>query len=135
VRRLRVAAVPLAVASLLAAPLSASAADSLGAGGVVIPGSALRVGVSGAAGTDGSIEARFASTDSPLYWGSDPSTMNDQTAAMFGLKTPTGLYSPNPYSVDSVPFTQTAPRCSPGPAPPATPGSSRARSTRPARCR
>jgi hypothetical protein len=103
--------VPLATASVLglglAAPVSALAADSLGAGGVVIPGSALRVGVSGASGTDGAIEARFVNSDSPLYWGADPSNMNDATAAMFALRTPTDLRSSSPYN--SVHFTQTSP--------------------------
>jgi hypothetical protein len=106
--------VPLATASVLglglAAPLSASAADSLGTGGVVIPGSALRVGVSGATGTAGAIEARFVNSDSPLYWGEPdpPSNMTDATGAMFALRTPTpALYSSSPYN--SVHFTQTSP--------------------------
>ena len=75
-------------------------ADALQAGGLVISCSALRVGVSGAPGHDGSIGARFAATDSPLYWGdpthqgANPTNMSDETAAMFALQLPGAVYSP-----------------------------------------
>jgi hypothetical protein len=110
--RLRRSSLPLAAAaalalSALALPAGAQAAgDNLAAGGVVAHGSALSVGVSGASGTDGAIEARFSAVDSPLFWGVDTNNMNDQTAAYFALNTPSGLYSPQSYSYDNQPFTQ-----------------------------
>lgn len=112
--------VAVATAGLLAAvalPVAAQAADSLQAGGLVIPGSALRVGVSGGAGYPGSIQARFTSTDTPLYWGDathlnvlNPTNMNDETAAMFALQLPSAVYSPifHGYGGNSLPFTQTS---------------------------
>lgn len=103
-------AVPVAVlaCSALALPTAAQAADSLGTGGVVIPGSAMAVGVSGAAGTAGSVSARFSAVGTPLFWGSNTANMNDGTAAVFALNTPWGLYSPQAaYPVDNAPFTQT----------------------------
>lgn len=106
--RLRRSLPPALIAALaLALPAGASAAgDNLAAGGVVAHGSALAVGVSGAAGLDGAIQARFSAVDSPLFWGSDTTNMNDQTSAIFALNTPSGLYSAQPYSYDNQPFTQ-----------------------------
>jgi hypothetical protein len=109
----------VATAGLLAAavlPVAAQAADSLQAGGLVIPGTALRVGVSGAAGYAGSIQARFTATDSALFWGDPTHTsansanMNDETAAMFALQVPGGVYSPayHGYGGNSLAFTQTS---------------------------
>jgi hypothetical protein len=108
---LRRSSLPLAAASALALsalalPAGARAADNLASGGVVGSGSALAVGVSGAPGTDGAVEARFSAVDSPLFWGADTTNMNDHTAAYFALNTPTGLYSPQPYTTDNQPFTQ-----------------------------
>ncbi|WP_445148728.1 hypothetical protein [Baekduia sp. Peel2402] len=102
---------PLAAATALALalPAGASAADNLGAGGVVIPGSALKVGVSGAANQAGKVSARFSAVDSPLFWGSDTTNMNDTSAAVFALNTPSGLYSAqSEVPVDNAPFTQTS---------------------------
>jgi hypothetical protein len=93
-------------ALVLLAPVGAQAADNLGPGGVTASGSALTVGVSGASGTDGAIQARFSGADSPLFWGADTTNLNDHTAAYFALNTPSGLYSPQPYSYDNQPFTQ-----------------------------
>jgi hypothetical protein len=100
----------------IALPVAARAADSLQAGGLVIPGSALRVGVSGAAGYPGSIQARFTATDSALFWG-DPThsnansaNLNDETAAMFALQVPGAVYSPlfSGYGGTKIAFTQTS---------------------------
>jgi hypothetical protein len=102
---------PLAAAAALALTLpgAASAADNLGAGGVVIPGSALAVGVSGATNQAGKLSARFSAVGSPLFWGSDTNTMNDTSAAVFALNTPSGLYSAQQeVSIDNSPFTQTS---------------------------
>lgn len=106
--RLRRSLSPALVAALaLALPAAASASgDNLAAGGVVAHGSALSVGVSGAAGLDGAIQARFSAVDSPLFWGSDTTNMNDGTSAIFALNTPSGLYSAQPFSYDNQPFTQ-----------------------------
>jgi outer membrane protein OmpA-like peptidoglycan-associated protein len=105
--------VPVAGALLLAAVTaltpSARAADSLGAGGVVIPGSALAVGVAGSNTHAGAITARFSAVSSPLFWGVDTSNMNDGTAAIFALNTPSGLYSGQQAApTDNAPFTQTS---------------------------
>jgi outer membrane protein OmpA-like peptidoglycan-associated protein len=102
-------AVPLATAFALATPLSARAADGLGAGGVVIPGSALAVGVSGATNQAGKVTARFSGVSTPLFWGSNTTNMNDTTAAVFALNTPSGLYSAqSEVPTDNAPFTQTS---------------------------
>lgn len=99
----------LAASLALALPAGASAADSLGAGGVVIPGSAMKVGVSGATGQAGKVSARFAAVGSPLFWGSNTSNMNDTSAAVFALNTPSGLYSAQQEApIDNAPFTQTS---------------------------
>jgi hypothetical protein len=92
----------------LVAPTSAQAADNLGAGGVKAPGSALVVGVSGASSQAGKISARFSAVNAPLFWGADTSNMNDGTAAVFALNTPSGLYSAQAYGQDNSPFTQTS---------------------------
>jgi outer membrane protein OmpA-like peptidoglycan-associated protein len=101
-----------AAASVVACAAAASpalAADSLGAGGVVIPGSALKVGVSGAPNSAGSVSARFAAVSAPLFWGIDTSNMNDGTSSVFALNTPSGLYSAQSAApTDNVPFTQTS---------------------------
>lgn len=102
---------PLVAASALALalPAGASAADALGPGGVVVPGSALKVGVSGATNQAGKLSARFSAVDSPLFWGSDTTSMNDTSAAVFALNTPSGLYSAqDEESTDNTPFTQTS---------------------------
>jgi len=107
--RLRRSLSPALVAAIaLALPAGASAADSLDPGGVVIPGSAMAIGVSGAPDTAGAVEARFSAVDSPLYWGIDTSTMNDGTAANFALNTTSGLYSSQQLGTNNVPFTQTS---------------------------
>lgn len=109
--RLRRLTLPLAATSALALsalalPASAPAADSLGVGGVTIPGSAMVVGVSGAASQAGKVSARFSAVGSPLFWGMDTSTMNDGTSAVFALNTPSGLYSAqDAASMDNQPFT------------------------------
>lgn len=108
--KLRRSLSPALVAALaLALPAGASAADALGAGGVVIPGSALAVGVSGAANQAGKVSARFSAVGSPLFWGSNTSNMNDTSAAVFALNTPSGLYSAQQEApFDNAPFTQTS---------------------------
>jgi hypothetical protein len=107
-RRTTVSATALALAAL-ALPAAASAADNLGTGGVVIPGSALAVGVSGSSTRAGALEARFSGVDSPLFWGSDTSNMNDDTSAIFALNTPSGLYSAQQeVGIDNAPFTPTS---------------------------
>jgi hypothetical protein len=112
--RLRRSSLPFAAASALALsalalPASALAADSLGAGGLTVPGSAMVVGVSGAANQAGKVSARFSAVGSPLFWGSNTSNMNDTSAAVFALNTPSGLYSAQQeMSVDNAPFTQTS---------------------------
>jgi hypothetical protein len=104
------AAALAAAAAMLALPAGASAADSLGLGQATIPGSALKIGVSGAAGQDGKISARFANATTPLFHGAGPdvSGMNDDAAAVFALNTPSGLYSGFNNVYDGVPFTQTS---------------------------
>ena len=105
------------VLAALALPAAARAADSLHPGGIIVPGSALTVGVSGGGGYAGSIQARFSGTGSPLYWGDQthsgapvPPNLNDETAAMFALQTPSGVYSPifPGYLGSPQPFTQTS---------------------------
>lgn len=105
-RRLGRASALAAAVSAFAFASPALAADQLAAGGVKIPGSALTVGVSGTSNTAGSVTARFSGVGEPLFWGADTTTMNDQTASMFSLNTPSGLYSPQPYTTDNQPFTQ-----------------------------
>ena len=101
----------------LAMPAAARAADSLQPGGIIVAGSVLTVGVSGGAGYAGSIQARFSHTGSPLFWGDTthagvavPPNLNDETAAMFALQTPSGVYSPlfPGYLGSPQPFTQTS---------------------------
>jgi hypothetical protein len=97
-----------ALTLVLAGASVASAADGIASPGVVIPGSAMAVGVSGAPGKAGSFSARFSAVGTPLFSGPDTSTMNDGSAAAFALNTPSGLYSGQTRnSVDNVPFTQT----------------------------
>ncbi|MDA0178859.1 hypothetical protein OJ997_01025 [Solirubrobacter phytolaccae] len=96
------------IAALAVAPATAHATipTNLATGGVTASGSALTIGVSGASGTDGAIQAGFTNASEPLFWGVDTTSMNDQTAAYFSLNTPSGLYSPQPYTMDNQPFTQ-----------------------------
>ena len=105
------------VLAALAMPAAARAADSLQPGGIIVAGSVLTVGVSGGAGYAGSIQARFSHTGSPLFWGDTthagvavPPNLNDETAAMFALQTPSGVYSPlfPGYLGSPQPFTQTS---------------------------
>jgi hypothetical protein len=100
------------VLAVLALPAAARAADSLQPGGIIVPGGALTV-------------------DSPLYWGdpthvgvSVPPNLNDETAAMFALQTPTGVYSPRfPGYLGSLqPFTQSSAPVRTGTGTSSTPG-------------
>ncbi|WP_210494837.1 hypothetical protein [Patulibacter sp. SYSU D01012] len=109
--RLRRSTLALTAASALAllVPVSASAADSLGAGGVTIPGSALKIGVSGAPGKAGKVSARFSTARTSLFSGPDTTGLNDSSATVFALNTSSGLYSgQDVHSTDNTPFTQTS---------------------------
>lgn len=108
--RLRRSLLTVAAASVLSlvVPIGAQAADNIAAGGLTVPGSALTVGVSGASGQAGKLEARFSAVGAPLFWGTDTSNMNDGTASVFALNTPSGLYSAQAYGQDNSPFTQTS---------------------------
>lgn len=75
--RVPVLALVACVAASLCVPAGVRAADTLGSGGVVIPGSSLRIAVSGAPDTAGRISARFAGATAPLFRGVDVTGMND----------------------------------------------------------